>query len=174
MAGIPVLAAHLQDLEHARGRLRVDQFKLDGSVGEFRIPLNARAYCAALQCPRGWSAFLVITVLDDREVDEDWLPPHSLAKWQGQTRRVDSLWGMPYARYKQGDGLDSLAVAVGKRLFELGCFTEHSVNRTVQGDKWARKVGGKIPPFWDKRIMGSFEADFPELVKLLTSAYSGL
>lgn len=43
----------------------------------------------------------------------------------------------------------SVAVQIGCWLFREGAFTHHSNDRTPGGDRWARQVGGTIPPLLD-------------------------
>lgn len=76
--------------------------------------------------------------------------PAMFIQWKPESadiRRVDVLWARPDMRYQAArDGEWSLPDQVGRWFFDNKLLTDHSPDRTVKGDSWARKVGGALPP----------------------------
>lgn len=66
----------------------------------------------------------------------------------GDDRREVNLVYSPvdlrYDAHRDGQ-FGSVAVQVGKWLFDQGHLTHHSVDRTPAGDRWAKAVGGHLP-----------------------------
>ena len=84
----------------------------------------------------------------------DWMPNGSPVVMFVVVRNFDAgpavgnVYAAPSVRGRsrsQGSG-DSVPVQIGSWLFMKGAFTTHSADRTPSGDRWARLVGGTIPP----------------------------
>jgi hypothetical protein len=91
---------------------------------------------------------MLITVLDKDEPDAERIrqhPPRQPEKWDGHGRRIDTVYADIDFRGRDREGVTP-PVAVGRRLLELGAFDSHSPERTEAGDRWARCVGGQLPP----------------------------
>jgi hypothetical protein len=65
----------------------------------------------------------------------------------GERREVNLVYAPEAVRFDDAlDRQDSVPVQIGKRLFSEGHLTHHSVDRTPEGDRWAKAVGGFLPP----------------------------
>lgn len=88
-------------------------------------------------------------------------------------REVNLVYAPPVVRF-DGDFEDdvSVPVQIGRWLFSNGHLTHHSVDRTPEGDRWARAVGGVLPPLAaeDDPHRGSPEAT----TRSATRAYEAL
>lgn len=65
------------------------------------------------------------------------------------SRHVNVVWAHPDVRggpIDDSDGGSSFPVQIGRWLVDNGYLTHHSADRTPAGDRWARQVGGEIPP----------------------------
>lgn len=83
----------------------------------------------------------------------EWLPvDHPVAMFitfivVEERREVNLVYAPRAVRFDDAlDSTDSVAVQVGKWIFSEGHLTHHSVDRTPEGDRWAKSVGGVLPP----------------------------
>jgi len=83
----------------------------------------------------------------------EWLPvDHPVAMFvtfivMKERREVNLVYARGAVRFDDAlDGQDSVPVQIGKWLFSEGHLTHHSLDRTPEGDRWAKAVGGFLPP----------------------------
>ena len=81
-----------------------------------------------------------------------WLPADSLVAMfvtfmvLGERKEVNLVYAPRSIRFDPNvDGNHSVPVQIGKWLFSEERLTHHSVDRTPQGDVWAKAVGGVLP-----------------------------
>lgn len=119
----------------------------------FQAPASGSvAYVVRMRNPiddyRGPRIPMLITVLDEDEPEAERIrqhPPRQPEKWNGHGRRIDTVYADIDFRGRDREGV-APPVAVGRRLLELGAFDSHAPERTEAGDRWARSVGGQVPP----------------------------
>jgi len=65
----------------------------------------------------------------------------------GERKEVNLVYAPKTIRFDLAlDGEHSVPVQIGKWLFSEEHLTHHSVDRTPEGDGWAKAVGGVLPP----------------------------
>jgi hypothetical protein len=110
----------------------------------------------------------------------DWMPIGSPVVMFVVVRKFESRHevGMVYAAHsvrgpvEPGGSHNSVAVQLGRWLFQKGAFTHHSVDRTPSGDRWARLVGGVVPPL--PAANDCHRATSADVVRQAELAYSAL